>query len=391
MRWLALLLAALTVVAGAVVEPLPTFDPSVSVVSSVTLGSGGTLDWWGRASMHRLPSGVIVLVYRRGTVHFVNDGALYIKFSDDDGATWTAENTKLGGGAVAGFPMNPSTLSAGQDAGEPILYQAPNGDLILQMWRIDYGVSMGGTWQSESSDGGESWTPSHLVDFGIAGVSNTIIFATDDSFVWNRSIYAGARIYSGGADGTPSEMILIRSDDNGQTWQKVSTIMAANEGSGSHGGQEVGLEYIGNGRIIAMLRDNDHTKSYQRVSEDLGATWGSLVDVTATVGIAGRQRVYTRSHLLGLPGWWNDPVLYMTGFVHQTPGSSTDRRNAIWVSPDRGATWAGPFYLNATTEDGGYGDLQWDFTNDRPFVVTYAGTNNAASLIQYNLDIDLAA
>jgi len=362
------------------------FDPVVVVTSSSVLGSGGGDDWWGRASIKRRPSdSALVMIYRRGTAHDVNDGDLHIKFSNDHGATWTAEDTKLGGGAVTGFPMNPP-VSAGQDAGEPWLMVAPNGDLLIHMWRIDYSVSMGGSYQSRSTDGGATWSAPAVIDF-VGETDDTIIFSTDDDFVYERVIYAGARIYSGGADGTPSSMILIKSPDNGATWTKVSTIMAANEGSAGTGGQEVGLEYLGNSTIIAMLRDNAHTNSYQRMSTDMGLTWGSLTTVTSTVGIAARQRVYTRSHLLGVAGWWKDPLLFMVGFVHQTSGQSLDRRNAVWISPDRGATWDGPHYIDTLDDDGGYGDLFYDFTNARWVVVSYKGTLAAASLKQYNLTI----
>jgi hypothetical protein len=371
---------------------IPPFNPSVTVDATTTFGSGGSpQDWWGRASIKRRADGVLLCAYKRGSIHYVNDGALHIKFSDDDGATWTAEDTKLGGGAVGGFPMNPSTVTAGEDAGEPWLYVAPNGDILLHMWRVDYGVTANGTYQSRSTDGGENWSTSAQVDFGIAGVSNGNVFATDDDFVWDRVIYAGARVYTGGVDGVPTQSILIKSDDDGVSWSKVSTIMDNTEGqAGSEGASEVGLEYLGHNRIIAMLRDHPHLKSYQRYSYDMGATWATLMDVTSTVGIAGRQRVYTVNHLKGLPGWWWDPRLVMVGFVHQDPGNpdSTSRRNAIWISPDRGATWpGGPHYLQATTEDGGYGDMFYDAGNDQYVVINYAGLQTDADLYQYNLTL----
>ncbi len=373
---------------GGTVAP---FDPVVTVASSSTIDAGsGADDWAARASIKRRPSdNALVLAYYRGSAHAANAGALHIRFSNDNGATWTAIDTKLGGGAVTGFPMNPP-VTAGQDAGEPQLYVCPNGDLLIHMWRVDYAVSMGGTYQSRSSDGGHTWSTPALVSWGISGVSDTIVFATDDEFVWDRVIYAGARVYTGGAGGTPSRSILVKTDDNGESWSKVSTIMDNNEGdSPDFGGQEVGLEYVGNNTIVAMIRDNPHTKSYKRISTDMGVTWGALTNVTSTVGIAGRQRVYTRSHLQGHAGSWKDPVLFMSGFVHQNPPSSQTRRNAIWVSPDRGATWDGPHYVDSSTEDAGYGDLFWDATNSRLVFVVYQGTLAAATLKQYNLTVAL--
>jgi hypothetical protein len=80
----------------------------------------------------------------------------------------------------------------------------------------------------------------------------------------------------------------------------------------------------------------------------------------------------------------------MVGFVHQTFGDDVDRRAAVWISPDRGMTWDGPHYLNRTTEDGGYGDVYWDFANHRYVVITYVGSHSKAMLLRYDLDIDWA-
>ena len=353
---------------------------------SVTVDSTDTLatesgQWFGRASIAVL-DGIVVLTYKEGSAHQENDGSLHIKFSDDYGATWSAEDTYLDGSAVSGFPMNP-TVSAGQDAGEPQLYVAPNGDLLVHMWRVDYGVSLGGSYQSRSTDGGLTWSTPAVIDFG--GIADdTKVFSTDDYFVLEGVIYAGARVYSD-ADGDPSQSILIKSTDNGATWSKVSVIQDTSEGG--TGGQEVGLEYLGDDTIIAMLRDNPHTNSYQRVSTDLGATWGTLTDVTSTVGIAGRQRVYTRSHLKGSDEWWKDSVLIMVGFVHQNPPSSQTRRNAVWISQDKGATWSTPFYIDSSTEDAGYGDIFWNPDTEQFVVVNYQGTLAEAVLKKYNLTI----
>lgn len=366
------------------------FHPKVTVTATTTLGSGGTPDWWGRASIKRRTSdNALVMLYRRGSAHDVNDGALYIKFSDDDGASWSAENTTLGGAAVTGFPMNPSTLSAGQDAGEPILYVAPNGDLVCHMWRIDYSVSMGGTYQARSTDGGNSWAASAAVTFNNTAEDQSTIFATDDDFVLSGTTYAGARVYSGGADGIPSKSLLIKnttSDLAIDSWDVVSVIMDETEGDTPNGGgQEVGLEYIGNNTILAMIRDNPQTKSFRRYSTDLGATWGTLEDATSVVGIAGRQRIYTLAHLRGEANWWTDPEMLMCGFGHTVPGNSQGRGVTVWYSPDHGNRWWSQG-MDTQTSDGGYGDL---FAKaDGTFgLVSYTGVLTAASLKQYDFTL----
>lgn len=368
---------------GGTIDP---FNASVTVDATTTLGSGGTDDWWGRAAIKRRPSdNALVLVYYRSTGHANNGGDLHIKFSDDDGATWTAQDTDLLGDAVSGFPLNPPSLSGVQDAGEPWLYVCPNGDLLCHMWKVDYGGSNAGAWQSRSTDSGLSWsTPTQIVWSPLGTLDTNDTFQTDDDFVYDGTIYAGVRTYNSAAQ-TDCYMGLVKSSDNGDTWEYVSDIT----GTAETACIEVGIEYVGNSTIVAMLRDLAHTNSYQRVSTDMGLTWGTLTDVTSTVGIAARQRVYTINHLRGLPGWWKDPRLVMTGYVQQTSGSSQDRRNAVWVSPDRGTTWDGPNYIDTTAEDGGYGDIF--IKSDGTFaVVSYDGTLAAASLVQYDLTIALA-
>lgn len=355
---------------------------SVNVDSISTFASSAN-QWFGRASI-KIREGIVVCCYYESTAHDANDGELHIKFSDDYGATWTAEDTKLGGGAVTGFPMNPSTVTAGQDAGEPKLYLADNGDLILHMWRVNYGSANNGTYQSVSTDGGETWSSSAAVDFtGIADDNNT--FATDDDFVVGGIIYAGARTHD--ADQSPSESQLIKSEDNGATWEKVSTICANNEGTGGTGAWEVGIEYLGDNRILAILRMVDLTRAYQRISTDMGATWGSLTEVTSQIGIAIRQRVYTRAHLKGEASWWNDKYLIMTGAVHTIAGDSQNRRNCIWFSTDAGTTWSQPKFIDSNIGDGGYGDIFYNPTTGKYVVINYQGSLTEATLKQYTLSI----
>jgi hypothetical protein len=376
-------------ISGGGAGPIETWDPTVSVASTATIETGGALDWHGRANIRRRSDGVLLLTNRAGTIHWSNDAQINIHFSDDDGATWTAANTKIGGGAVTNFPSNPGG-SGNTGLGEGWMEILPSGRIVMLNWSMTgtYPGSFGfdGTWQTVSDDGGESWTATSKITIDGNPGDDDMTFVTDDGFVHpnEQRIYCGARIYSEN-DGAPSTSILIRSTDNVPNWEYVSTIQGPAEGG--TGGQEVGLEYVGNDTIIAELRDNPQTHCYQRISTDNGATWGTLIDMTSVLGIAGRQRVYTIAHLKGEVGWWKDPRLIMCGFSHMTSGSSADRRVAVWLSPDRAATWDGPFQLNSTTEDGGYGDLFWDATNGRFVVISYDGTYNAASLKQWNLTI----
>lgn len=381
MRYLLLVTLALLLTGGSGGGTAEPFDPSVTVNSTVTLKTGGSPDWHGRAAIKRRPSdNALVMVYRSGTSHLSASSRLHIRFSDDDGATWTADDTTLGGGAVTGFPLEPPEGEI--NAGDGWLYVAPNGDLLLHLWSVvgdDWPSTLNGTWQTRSTDGGETWDTPVQVDFG-GGLDQDKTFSTDDDFVWDRVIYAGARVYNANTP-TNSYVVFVKSTDNGATWEYVSDITSVGSDT-----QEVGLEYVGNSTIIGMVRSLNNDETLQAVSTDMGATW-TLTDVSGTVGVSGRHRIYTRSHLQGLGGWWKDPVLFMVGFISPSPGDSQPRRNCIWVSPDRGVTWDGPHYIDSQTDDAGYGDLFYDSTNDRYVVVSYQGTLSAAALKQYNLTV----
>lgn len=351
---------------------------SVNVDSRTTLASQSG-QWFGRASTV-VRSGVVVLAYYESSHHGTNDGELHIRFSTDYGASWSAEDTFTNGGAVTGFPMNPPDKGAAEDAGEPKLYLCPNGDLLIHMWRVDYGVTANGTYQSRSTDGGATWSTPAVIDFsGIA--DDAKVFATDDHFVYNSVIYAGVRIYQDAA-GTSIKSAIVKSEDNGTTWTHIADISDFTTDT-----EEFGMEYIGDNTIVAIFRDLPHTTTYKSTSTDLGATWSALSSITSQVGISGRHRIYTRAHLKGESSWWNDNVLIMTGFQFQISGNGFTRRNAVWISTNKGTSWSNAICIDETIEDAGYGDIFYNPTTDRYIVVSYQGTQAESVLKQYNLNL----
>jgi hypothetical protein len=372
---------------------VPAGSVSVTVDTTTTLVTGGTLDWIGRPSIWRRSDDALVMVYYRATGHATNDGAVYIRYSDDDGATWTAENTKLagdGGGAVTGFPLNP-TVSAGEDAFEPLLMGLSTADeALLHTWRFNFGAggSNGGTYQWRTTDGGVTWTSEGgpVAWAGLTPTQNGKTYATDQGVLVGSNLFVGGRVYND-PDEDPTSLIFSGTTDDGATWTRLATLVSA-ASLGGHGTQEIGFTRVGS-RFLGIIRDVAAvTHTYAMVSDDLnGVSWGSLEDWTARLGIMGRPRLYTRAQLKGQANWWNDPVLILSGFEHQTPGTSTSRRNAVWISRDSGGTWDGPNYIDTTNDDGGYSDVFYDAGNDQYVVVSYRGTLTAADLKQYRLSI----
>lgn len=368
---------------------IPPETVAVTVDSSSTISSGGTLDWHGRAVVIRRADGTLILAYQRSTNHSVNDGTgIHLRMSDDNGATWSDEDEDVAGSPITGAPLQPSDAMAGQDAGEPWLIYAPNGDLLCFTWRVDYNVDNDGTYIFRSSDDGQTWDSGTgpIAWGGLTSNQNLRTYFTDDGFAIAGKLYIFGRVYEDASDYDPSAVVMASSSDNGLSWTRDATIVSSS-GPPTGGAIEIGAERIGASSFHVMIRDTAHTHGYTSTSTDLGATWPALVDVSGTAGILGRPRIYTRAHLKGQANWWNDPVLIAVGFVHQVSGSSQTRRNCVWVSRDRGATWSTPFYIDSSTEDAGYGDIFYDADNDQYVVVTYQGTLAAASVKQYRLTI----
>lgn len=371
---------------GAAEEPDP-FNPALSVTATTTLGSGGApLDWWGRIYTTRRDDEVLAMVYRRGTSHMSATSNINIRFSADNGATWTSENTAIGGGAVSGFPMVPSTGNI--NAGEGMIITAPSGRLIMIIWRVDgsgdWPEDCKGNEISYSTDGGTTWSaPAGFTIDGVADNEHT--FMTDDWFVFDDVIYTASRTYNGD-NPSNSYTSLIKSEDDGDTWEKVSDITAVGSDT-----QEVGLEYVGNDCIVALVGSLNNDETIQGISTDMGATW-TTSDVTGTpVAVTRRHKLYTPAHLRGEANWWEDTTLVASGFENISPGSGSPRRNMVlfgqWDPDEQSVTWHSRWYIHTSADDGGYGDIFYAGSPTHYSSVNYRGTLGAASIYQYDLTI----
>lgn len=343
-------------------------SPSVTVNRTQVLVTGVTdvidsvdIDWHGRASCVTRSDGVVVMVYANIDQHVATKEANRILFSDDYGETWTDPDKTLAGGDVTGSGT----------AGEPYLLDAPSGNLILMLARPWDDVA-GGTFQSISTDGGETWSaPSAITVTGMAG-NQDYLALIDDHFIYDGTIYLAGRI-STDKNQTAVKTVFVKSTDNGANWVYVSDITAG----GTH---EVGIEYLGNNRIIAVLRDAAILVTYTAVSDDMGATWSTKA-VDINLKISGRHRIYTWTHLQGGANWWTDQRLIMTGFEQGVGG----RRNLVFLSTDGGQSWIAPYYVDTAYSDAGYGDLFYNPNTDEVVAINYRGTTAAADLVQYNV------
>lgn len=348
----------------------PPVPASITVNSTTVVVTGEEeSNWFGRPAVEVLADGTVVMVYKRGPSHS-NDGSteIHIRFSDDYGATWTDEDTDLDGDPVSGLPLTrPVAWGAADDLTEPWLYLAPNGDLLLHVWRYDWGDTSYGHHQCVSSDGGKTWGA--LAAITVSGHAEPeCIYSTDDHFVYDGTIYAGCSF----KESTIREG-LISSPDNGASWAFVADVAT--------GASEIGIEYVGSNTIIAMLRGSDNLVTWRSKSTDMGATWGTKEHYAYRIPASGRHRIWTEKHLKGEADWWTDPRLIMCGFVFTESG----RRSCLWFSDDAGVNWSNPCYVDDVYEDGGYGDLFYNPITDEIVFMCYGGLTTKADIIQYNI------
>lgn len=343
-------------------------QPSIQIININTFAaynSGQTNCWYGRASMKDIGGGIWCCMYSNSASHpDCVYSQIMVKFSDDYGETWSNENEYLDGTSISGFPLAPIGAEWGDvlGPGEPWLMVMPNGDLICAMWKVKYGNTDGGTYTSRSTDGGLTWSTPAQVAFGNTVYDDNTLYMTDDDFVYNGVVYTVMRRNVNTPAQTYSENLLVKSEDNGVTWDYVSHITQ----TGVNPSIEIGLEYVGNNTIVAHSRGYETTTLWTDLlkSTDMGLTW-SYTTLPASQ-TSGRHRIKSREHLRGTTNWWEDKVLISQCFTipEDDPNYSRvadfPRHNCVMISSDKGETWSEPLFLYETGYDGGYGDFLYN-------------------------------
>lgn len=304
-----------------------------------------------------------IMTYRAAPGHsYSADGRVHIRFSTDEGATWTAEDTYTDGNAVNGAPFGGDGTN---DLNCPLVIKAPNGDLLLCATEQEavYSVSSFSIWKS--TDGGASWT-----DLGVkssdGGIMDAVIIGTD--------IYAAAYTTDDTNPPSGAKAVLLKSTNNGIAWTKVCDVTTWT-------GQAVNVDECGicnptGNTLVVMMRSRGALAyTWERISTDLGANWGSMIDLTSQLGIIQRPRLRIFA---------DEPNrIYMIGRLYVDPDSWT----VVSYSDNGGTTWSTPFKLDdAAAVDCGYADLIRR-TNGLLYALDYRGTNDAATIYEYVLDV----
>jgi hypothetical protein len=327
---------------GSGVDRTPVFTR----ISQTTLWStSGAKDWLGWPQLRKTGT-TWIMTYVASTGHTDPDltTIIHIRFSNDEGATWTNEDTKLGGGAVTGFPMlahNPLLRTLGG-----ILIVCPNGDLLFHQYD-----NTAGSFQWRSVDGGGTW-----VDEGL--ILDSRFISLDDYQIDGTDIYITINYTNN--SGEPWINRLYKSTNNGTTWTMVSGFET--------NGDESGLVIAPNGNFIIVMRDVNKLVTYQFVSTDRGLTWGTKT-VRPELYILQRPRM----SLDGSGGI----ILHGRNYIDDNL-----QTNILYYSNDNGVTWGRRFMPDTTlVSDGNYNGyiIKGDGTY---YMVTYSGTKTVAGIKQ---------
>lgn len=325
-------------------------------------------DWVGRPVLVNL-NGTWIAAYRSAISHtgdLDEPDEIHLRFSSDEGLTWSDEDELLDGTPITGAPFEahaPNT-AAGAD-----LMIAPNGDLLLHVGEVNAAFTAIGVYQWRSTDDGATWSDEGAIDGG-----NTELYHGQDYTYVNNYLYMSGWMDEN-SDGVPLKSVLYRTADSGVTWEHVADITDYADET-----NECSIEYLGgDGDMISILRSDDATMTWMCRSSNYGVTWTAPEDVTSVLGTIHRPRMkYVGSRL------------YLFGRAKITLTSPQRQRTVLWYSDEDAAdgSWRGPFYANDIVTDTGYCDMM-PRSNGDLYVLTYEGaTTQAAAVVEYVMRVN---
>ena len=344
--------------------------------------------YFGRASLQILDNGVWIMTYIHSDHHWAcHDGQIGVMLSKDEGRTWLPPNTFTDGNPVKGLPSAPSPIESPYDPIEPYLYLAPNGDLLIAAWDLDFKARKSNDrFFTRSKDNGKTWSAWERIQYSLPPPLRGSDM-TQQCLVKDGIMYASSR---SGLNGKSSPS-LFKSADNGATWEFVSAIGRQGDAYYMSRDSEAGIELVGPNEMVAILRHGMWpAPTHMTRSHDMGKTWTKPKDISGSTQFWKRPRIYTLKHLRHMSGaekipeWWNDRTLIGTG-PHQVRNGT--RNVGLWHSRDKGETWSAPFHCDKDTQDAGYGDIRMR-KNGELVVVSYHGRHDAADIKQYVVGID---
>ena len=307
--------------------------------------ASGSHDWLGWPWMCKAANGIWMMSYRAATAHNGTDttARMHIRFSNDEGATWTNEDVYIGGAAVTGWPM--AGHSGVSSVGSGMFIPCANGDILCHVYEFYLG-----TYQWRSIDNGATWADEGLIN------SDVRIISIDDFVIDGTDIYININYTLNTGDAWINK--VMKSSDNGATWTVQGTYETDSD--------EAGLIIAPNGNMIVIMRDPDVAATYKYVSTDKGVTWGAKT-LMPEIGILQRPK-------MKLDG---DGVLL---FGREKYIGTDSQNEVIYYSDDNCITFKRKFKPDISTAlDGSYSD--YIIKDDGSYyMISYKGIKTAAGI-----------
>lgn len=344
----------------------------------------GTNDWQGRPTPFKTANGYWGLCWVEGTQHVggsTTDWRLNIAFSNDEGATWTSNNTYIGGGSIAAFPLQKQNVSAAV-VNECQVILCQNGDLVLIAFERSASWTTVTHTQWRSTDNGASWSVDQNFCTAIGAADHTKIQAVYEHLVTGDTIYLTLMEMRAGLDDT--RIRLYKTTDNCETYTFVSNVVEFDEANPDC--TESSIADLGNGRFFGVMRTQNLGSAVWKISEDFGVTWGALTEFSSVLGYVGvhQPRVQKFRDFYILMGRDSKPI----------PGDPTGYlfdRTAFWVSTDLFVTarrqYLDPYYAGNGDDagDSGYGRGLVKENGDWVFFGYYGPSGDQAMLYKYEV------
>lgn len=241
------------------------------------------------ADLIQLRNGDLLIMTREASEHISDDGDVVMLRSKDGGKTWgerqvIAAIARCDEREGCGVQLRDGTIVVG------IYYNAlyrPDGSYLPGPERerrlAETSQHHLGAYIITSRDDGHTWSEPHHIDTknmpfrSLEGPTDAPIEMPDGS------ILMGIIGYSPAGDAGNRAAVMIRSTDQGKTWQYLSTM--ANDPGGKLGGfMEPGIVRTKTGRIVTALRNHGPDQAvWVTHSDDAGRTW-TPVKQTAMIG-----------------------------------------------------------------------------------------------------------